>query len=233
MKFSIGSLLNGNQEMPAQKKRVLAIGGVAFIILLFVSFLLSLSEDSAPSSTDEDMSMGNTIIQNDIEGSLQLPSSQRYDFESNGQSVGGGLENLLNDAPAQLGVDNDPFANMPGTGTTPAPQDESDALVPTPEPVPHDEPSHYEELNAAVKLPQAAPATKSTALYCDTYTTKAAAESQKAVLAFQGVGASVITNKDGSFGLKLGPYTSADEARSAFSNLSEKGLLQRCALITN
>lgn len=209
--------LNGSQELPAQKKRVLAIGGVAFIILIFISFLLSLTEDESQ-DIESSFETGTTIVQDDLNGSLPLPSSQRYDFESNGQSVGGGLENLLNDTPP-VGVDNDPFADNKNNQSETVEEN-------TVAPGPADEVPEYEELQAAVKLP------KETALYCDSYSTSAAAESQKAVLAFQGISASVINNQDNSFGLKLGPYENADQARKAFNELSEKGLLQRCALIT-
>ena len=120
VKFSIDSLLNG-RELPPQKKRVLAIGGIAFIVLLFASFLLSLSEDESTPSND----VANAVAQPELNtnltpnigpnnqtqvqgqgqgqtGTLQLPSSQRYDFNQGQSQQGQGLESLLNDNMALL-----------------------------------------------------------------------------------------------------------------------------------
>lgn len=230
VKISIDSLFKG-KELPPQKKRVLAIGGVAFIVLLFISFLLSLSEgdDKANQANNNNAIEQNAQTNNDASGSLQLPSSQRYDFESSGQVVGGGLESLLNDAPStnnNIGVNNDPFANMNGQGTT----QEEPALGPAP--IPTEDDYDNQELIAPVAPPAPQePASSQTSLYCDSYSTSAGAESQKAVLAFQGISASVITNKDGTYGLKLGPFKDTQLARDTFNDLANKGLLQRCALI--
>lgn len=233
VKISIDSLFKG-KELPPQKKRVLAIGGVAFIVLLFISFLLSLSEgdDKANQDNNNNAIEQNAQTNNGASGSLQLPSSQRYDFESSGQVVGGGLESLLNDAPItnnNIGVNNDPFANMNGQGTT---HEDEQALGPAPIPT-EDDYDNQDDAPQELIAPQApqAPASSQTSLYCDSYSTSAGAESQKAVLAFQGISASVITNKDGTYGLKLGPFKDAQLARDTFNELANKGLLQRCALI--
>lgn len=225
----IDNLLNG-KEMPPQKKRVLALGGIAFIVLLFVSFLLSLTEDD--SKTPADNGSGNVVEQipaSGQDGSLKLPSSQRYDFENDGNHVGGGLESLLNDAPASpsdQGLNNDPFAGMKGDYS-------NESTVPGPAPLPTED--DYDETTLAAPQGQSAPQTRpvaeKTMLFCDSYTTVAAAESQKAVLAFQGISASVIKNQDGSHGLQIGPFDKAEEARKTFNDLANKGLLQRCALI--
>lgn len=231
MRFSIDSLFKG-KELPPHKKRVLAIGGVAFIVLLFISFLLSLTEDDNKTSPENTMTEAeqNAPVNNGASGSLQLPSSQRYDFESSSQVVGGGLESLLNDAPAQpkddIGVNNNPFANMNGQGTT---SNEEQALGPDPIPTDNDY-DIQQQLEASTQEPSAPVVTK-ISLYCDSYSTSAAAESQKAVLAFQGVAASIITNQDGSYGLKIGPFDDDQKARATFNDLSNKGLLERCALI--
>lgn len=229
VKISIDSLFKG-KELPPQKKRVLAIGGVAFIVLLFISFLLSLSEgdDKANQDNNNNAIEQNAQTNNGASGSLQLPSSQRYDFESSGQVVGGGLESLLNDAPStnnNIGVNN-PFANMNGQGTT---HEDEQALGPAPIPT-EDDYDNQDDAPQELIVPQA-PASSQTSLYCDSYSTSAGAESQKAVLAFQGISASVITNKDGTYGLKLGPFKDAQLARDTFNELANKGLLQRCALI--
>ena len=230
MKFNLGEK-GGLSNLPPQKKRVLAIGGIAFIVLLFVSFLLSLTEDDGSNQTQEVVSQeANQPLEQGSSGELQLPSSQRYDFENNVATNGGGIEDLLNDAPhtddGPIGVDKSPFENQPNTqspsqglGPLPMPTDEEEAL------------GGQQAQEQAPKAPQAAPASTKAVLYCDSYTNAADAESQKAVLAFQGVTAQVVKNQDGTLGLKLGPFPSAERAREAFSFLADKGLLQQCGLI--
>lgn len=230
MKFNLGEK-GGLSNLPPQKKRVLAIGGIAFIVLLFVSFLLSLTEDDGSNQTQEVVSQeANQPLEQGSSGELQLPSSQRYDFENNVATNGGGIEDLLNDAPqtddGPIGVDKSPFENQPNTqspsqglGPLPMPTEEEDAL------------GGQQAQEQAPEAPQADPASTKAVLYCDSYTNAADAESQKAVLAFQGVTAQVVKNQDGTLGLKLGPFPSAERAREAFSFLADKGLLQQCGLI--
>ena len=237
MKFNLGEK-GGLSNLPPQKKRVLAIGGIAFIVLLFVSFLLSLTEDDGSNQTQQVVSQeANQPLEQGSAGELQLPSSQRYDFENNVATNGGGIEDLLNDAPqtddGPIGVDKSPFEKQPST------QSPSQGLGPLPMPTEEEEAlggqqaqeQAPEATQAAPEAPQAAPASTKAVLYCDSYTNAADAESQKAVLAFQGVTAQVVKNQDGTLGLKLGPFPSAERAREAFSFLSDKGLLQQCGLI--
>ncbi len=237
MKFNLGEK-GGLSNLPPQKKRVLAIGGIAFIVLLFVSFLLSLTEDDGSNQTQEVVSQeANQPLEQGSSGDLQLPSSQRYDFENNVATNGGGIEDLLNDAPqtddGPIGVDKSLFENQPNT------QSPSQGLGPLPMPTEEEEALGGQQAQeqapeapqAAHEAPQAAPASTKAVLYCDSYTNAADAESQKAVLAFQGVTAQVVKNQDGTLGLKLGPFPSAERAREAFSFLADKGLLQQCGLI--
>lgn len=230
MKFNLGEK-GGLSNLPPQKKRVLAIGGIAFIVLLFVSFLLSLTEDDGSNQTQEVVSQeANQPLEQGSSGDLQLPSSQRYDFENNVATNGGGIEDLLNDAPqtddGPIGVDKSPFENQLNT------QSPSQGLGPLPMPTEEEEALGGQQAQEqAPEASQAAPASTKAVLYCDSYTNAADAESQKAVLAFQGVTAQVVKNQDGTLGLKLGPFPSAERAREAFSFLADKGLLQQCGLI--
>lgn len=230
MKFNLGEK-GGLSNLPPQKKRVLAIGGIAFIVLLFVSFLLSLTEDDGSNQTQQVVSQdANQPLEQGSSGELQLPSSQRYDFENNVATNGGGIEDLLNDAPqtddGPIGVDKSPFENQPNT------QSPSQGLGPLPMPTEEEEALGGQQAQEqAPEAPQAAPVSTKAVLYCDSYTNAADAESQKAVLAFQGVTAQVVKNQDGTLGLKLGPFPSAERAREAFSFLADKGLLQQCGLI--
>lgn len=234
MKFSIDSFLKG-RELSPQRKRVLAIGFIACIVLLFASFLLSLTEGEKDSQNNVASAIAqpelNTNLTQNTEpslgtdasgqtGTLQIPSAQRYDF-AQGQNQGTpGLENLLNDN-APIGENNDPFANMNGSRDAVNQSAQQQAQAPAAAPT--------QEAPA-----QEAPATSanvpSHTLYCDSFSSAQEAESQKAVLAFQGIVATVVLNQNGSYSLRLGPYGSDDEARSTFYQLNEKGVVQSCAL---
>ena len=207
--------LQNLKDLPPQKKRVLAIGGVAFVVLLFVSFLLSLSEDDgqaqapvAPAPQEQAAATPQAPRQ---------PDGQRYDFEQGQQGQGGALEDLLKSPEQPAPAPSDPFAGMPGTGTESANAQDLDQVfvdpAPGPAPIPESKPTQ-------------------TVLICDTFSDAGSAESKKAILAFQGMVSSVVQNDDGSYSLKLGPYDSAEQGRSVFNDLSTKGLLERCALIT-
>ncbi len=224
MKTNLGSK-GGLANLPPEKKRVLAIGGIAFIILLFVSFLLSLTEDDS-SSQDNNANQAAQVEDQAQNGPLQLPSAHRYDFENNTQHEGGGLESLLNDAPesnSPIGVDKSPFDSKPNTVDAPT------APGPLPVPDEDEEPIYQTEVAPSAPVVEEKPA--KAVLYCDSYASAADAETQKATLAFQGVTAKVVKNQDGTHGLKLGPFPSAQRAREAFTFLSDKGLLQQCGLI--
>lgn len=209
--------LQNLKDLPPQKKRVLAIGGVAFVVLLFVSFLLSLSEDEQPTAQQPTQP---TVTE--LQDPRQ-PNNQRYDFEQ-GAHEQGALEDLLKTPEQPQVAPSDPFAGMPGTGTEngnseSANAQDLDQVFVDPAPAPGPAP-----------IPESAPA--QTILICDTFSDAGSAESKKAILAFQGMASSVVQNDDGSYSLKLGPYDSDERARSIFNDLSTKGLLERCALIT-
>ena len=237
MKFSLNSFLNG-KEIPPQKKRVLAIGAVAFVVLIFASFLLSLIEDSDSVDNNNVANNVNNAVngqQQQVDynatgqtGQLQLPSNQRYDFAGGNQQnaqQGNGLENLLNDnalqppANVNVGIENDPFANMNGSRHE-VNQSAQQGFGPAPIPGPNDQSMQQQPETSA-------PAT----LFCDSFTLAQQAESQKAMLAFQGISATVVQNQEGGYSLRIGPMNSPDEARQLFYSLSEKGLVQKCALV--
>lgn len=207
-------------QLPPQKKRVLAIGLVAFIVLLFVSFLLSLLED------DTQPQPQNAASQGQSQESLQLnrpqvPTSQRFDFDQGGQNQGAGLEQLLNN-DQNIGVNHDPFANMNGQGT------EAPSYGPAPLPTPEEEQNSLGRVEEELSMP----AQKEHTLYCDEYSTAQEAESQKAMLAFQGISASVVQS-GATYRLKIGPYSSNESAKKAFNDLGTKGLVKKCSLIAN
>lgn len=210
-------------QLPPQKKRVLAIGLVAFVVLLFVSFLLSLMEDDgSKSSIPEEPE----VLEETSDGlqlkKPQVPTSQRYDF--NQESEGNGLETLL-EGDQEFGVTNNPFSNMQsqssleppkyGPNTTNVTQEEAEGTI-------------TEELEMA----KPEPVVKEFTLYCDSYGTAQEAESQKAMLAFQGISTTVVES-GGTYRLKIGPYTSSDEAKASFNALGSKGLVKKCSLISN
>ena len=212
------NLLQNIKDLPPQKKRVLAMGGVAFVVLVFVSFLLSLSEDSTEPTTAPEQAPTAQATP-----TAPQTNQQRYDFEQ-GAHEQGDLEDLLKTPEQPQVAPSDPFAGMPGTGTENASAESANApdldqvfVDPAPAPGP-------------APIPESAPA--QTILICDTFSDAGSAESKKAILAFQGMASSVVQNNDGSYSLKLGPYDSDERARSIFSDLSTKGLLERCALIT-
>lgn len=203
-------------NLPPEKKRVLAIGLIAFIVLLFVSFLLSLLEDEPQTQTQQ------TQQQEQTQGDLQLnrpqvPNSQRFDFNQDEQQ-GAGLEQLLN-KDQEIGVNNDPFANMSGQGT-----ENSNA-------------SNDNFTSGAVEeeltMPQVEePPQQTHTLYCDEFPDAQQAESQKAMLAFQGVSATVVQHNN-TYRLKIGPFTSKDEAKQAFHDLGTKRMVKKCSLIAD
>lgn len=210
-------------QLPPQKKRVLAIGLVAFIILLFVSFLLSLLEDD-----DKQVQEPQPQTQAQTQGSLQLnrpqvPSSQRYDFNQDSQQQSSGLEQLLNN-DQEIGVNNDPFSGMNGQGT------EAPSYGPAPLPT-QNQNAPEGQVEEELSMPPA-PVQKQHTLYCDEYATPQEAESQKAMLAFQGVSATVVASGNG-YRLKIGPYPSNEAAKQAFNDLGAKRLVQKCSLIAN
>lgn len=227
------------KELPPQKKRVLALGGTAFIVLIFVSFLFSLSEEPKQAPQEQGTLQLTEQAPQGKQGEIALPRTpdeKRYDFEHGAEPApSGGLEDLLN-APANeltpqepqgtVDVTQDPFANMNGT---------RDELPSKPQII--DEPATSGEREALGPAPiptepePVAPA-PNTVLICDSFNSAQDAETKKALLAFQGKASTVLRNQDGTFSVRLGPFDSADQARLVFNELSTKGMLSRCALIT-
>lgn len=80
---------------------------------------------------------------------------------------------------------------------------------------------------AAASVPAAKPA--SATLYCGSYTTRSAADEQKALLAFQGI-TSRIVKLGPNFALALGPYASKEQARSTLASLQARGLVRNCSV---
>lgn len=220
-------------ELPPQKKKVLAIGGIAFIVLLFVSFLLSLSEDDTSSNNNQQEQVQTTVPEALTTNNQQIPTSQRFDFDNGNDITSGGLESLLTDnsSTSEIGVDNNPFANMQGNGTTGTLDigQIGTGTAPSygPAPIPQEE-----ELVASQKEPEpeAKPAPSGATLYCDKFKSANEAESQKAMLAFQGISATVV-EKDGVYRLKIGPFSTKDLARAKFNELGGKGLVDTCSLV--
>lgn len=240
VKLNTGSLLDF-REMSPQKKRMLALGGIVLIALLFASFLLSLNEDSERLKQGEDLNsafstngsnssqgeMNNGAQQgqngqNGQTGVLRLPTAQQYDFNQNNQQQGPGLESLLQDN-APIGPNNDPFANMHGNRdevNQSAPNYDNSEVLQAPLP-------SVAESKPAV----AAPVNQKNTLYCDSFSTSQQAETQKAIMAFQGVVATIVQNQNGTYSLRIGPFANSDEARSVFYSLNKKGMVQKCALL--
>lgn len=252
MKLNKGSLLNF-QEMSPQKKRMLAFGGIALIALLFASFLLSLNEDSERLKQGEDLK--GAFSSNEFNGSkgaangaqqgdgdngqtgvLRLPTAQQYDFNRGNQQQGPGLESLLQDN-TPIGPNNDPFASMNGNRNEvnqSSPNNSGNQMGQALDTV------HGELQQGTIDLSSTqSPATANSAaslnqkntLYCDNFGTSKQAETQKAIMAFQGIIATIVQNQDGTYSLRIGPFANSNEARSVFYTLNEKGMVQKCALL--
>lgn len=237
LKFDLSSLLANFADMPPQKKKVLGIGGIAFIVLLFVSFLLSLTEGDNSNTANNQAQNQNS--QQVTQGTIQTPhqpNSQIFDYTQGHNQQGGGLESLLNDSPnsnAQAQPQNqvntsNPFAGFQNQQSTTPQNNPNNAAGPLP--IPDANSATTESTSQPQQQPQQA---SGSTLFCDSFKTSGEAESQKAILAFQGISAAVVSNNDGSFRLKIGPLESADKARSLFNDLAQKGLVKRCSLINN
>lgn len=241
--------------MSPQKKRMLAFGGIVLIVLLFASFLLSLNEDSERLKQGEDLNgafstnelngsqgAANGALQNGQDsqngqtGVLRLPSAQQYDFNRDNQQQGPSLESLLQDN-TPIGPNNDPFANMNGSRNEvnqSAPNHANDAVIQVPDPVTGELQQGTIELPATPAPAPATPASplnQKNTLYCDSFGTSKQAETQKAIMAFQGIVATIVQNQNGTYSLRIGPFANSDEARSVFYTLNEKGMVQKCALL--
>lgn len=197
---------------PRQKK-IIAIAAVAAIVLIFVSFLLSLSSDKEETAGGQ-----STAVQTESNvgssGELQIPTSQRYDYA-----------NLLNEPEdAQQGPSpaDDPFAHMKEQSTA-----EPEAWE-----APTAQGNAGEASSSAqgeITPPAAQGAGVQAVLFCDSFPSSGDAESQKARIAFQGV-ASEIVQRQGAYSLRIGPFANRDAARAMFGSLADKGLVRECSL---
>ncbi len=194
-----------------QRKKLLAVGAVAAIVLVFAGFLLSLSGGSKSSEAAAPAATAAEEQNQAVSGELQLPASKRYDYA-----------NLLTDeqpaeeiTPVQpeTEVEDDPFADM------------QDLDQSWPEDIyPADSSS-----TAAAVQPQVVQTPRQAIMYCDSFTSTQDAESQKALIAFQGIVATVVPQGQ-TYSLRIGPFPNREAGRQIFSILSDKGLVRQCAL---
>ena len=216
----------GKSKKPALKfgprqKKIVAIAAVLLIVLIFVSFLLSLSggDDKAEGSSAQ-----NTAAQSTQQsGELQIPASQRYDYS-----------NMLNEpqdsAPAAEQNEN-PFAGMkPDNGSLPAPAPAAAPDQVQPAPVPTVDQNAAGAQQAGSAQPAGAQsASRQAVLFCGSFASAKEAESQKALIAFQGI-VSEVQPRSGAYTLMIGPFPNREEARVVFGNLADKGLVSECSL---
>lgn len=221
-------------KLSPQHKKPLAIGAVIVIVLVFAGFLLSLTSGSK--STAESAASGTTAAaQNQgTSGELQVPASQRYDYA-----------NLLNDPSeeaiplVQPEASDDPFAGMKNqtpARTTPQvqpPQIELPSAAPAPAPAQDPYYAGSQGSSSAVPQPEPQPQAVQTPrraiMYCDSFSTAQDAETQKAMIAFQGIVATVVPQGQ-TYSLRIGPFPNREAGRQVFSILSDKGLVRQCAL---
>ena len=194
-------------DLDERKKRILAIAGVATVVLLFVSFLVSLTTGSDDNSnaavqTSEEI----TLEDNSHDTSVKVPASVRYSYDAQPESdmSSGTIE------PDTVDQNQDPFANMNSSENTEqaAPVQQESDLAPG-----------IEEQKQFLSY-----------LYCGSFDSDGAAQQEKAKIAFAGIISTVASYK-GTLTLKIGPFNNRDEARAKFHSLSEKGLLSTCELV--
>lgn len=211
----------GKSKKPALKfgprqKKIVAVAAVLLIVLIFVSFLLSLSggDDKAQGSSAQNAAAQST----QQSGELQIPASQRYDYS-----------NMLNEPqqPAPAAEHNqNPFAGMkPENGSLPAP-----APAAAPDQVqPASVPTVDQSAAGAQQAAGAQSASRQAVLFCGSFASAKEAESQKALIAFQGI-VSEVQPRSGAYTLMIGPFPNREEARVVFGNLADKGLVSECSL---
>lgn len=204
-------------KLAPRQKKLLAIAGVMAIVVIFISFLLSLSSDQTATPPQASAPSSGTLTPAGNE-SVTQPAAERYDYV-----------NMLNEPPAEAADSSaaasgslnppaaSPFAKdaVSDSGTLPQPTAEPPAPANNAAP----------EMQPA-KQPLAA---KQAILYCDSFATENEAESRKAMIAFQGI-SSRVTAQGNTIVLAIGPFADREAARSIFSNLAEKGLVTQCSL---
>ncbi|MBO8415429.1 MAG: SPOR domain-containing protein [Proteobacteria bacterium] len=212
----------GKSKKPALKfgprqKKIVAVAAVLLIVLIFVSFLLSLSggDDKAEGSSAHSEAAQST----QQSGELQIPASQRYDYS-----------NMLNEPqqPAPAAEQNqNPFAGMkPENGSLPSP---APAPAPGTQVQPAPVPATDHSAAGAQPAAGAQSASRQAVLFCGSFASAKEAESQKALIAFQGI-VSEVQPRSGAYTLMIGPFPNREEARVVFGNLADKGLVSECSL---
>lgn len=194
-----------------RKKRILTIAGVAAVIVIFASFLLSLSDDKEEitSSTTDTIELEQNVDTN------KVPASVRYDFDNdasvdNAQEQGS-LADMLNDEDSTSNQDTSIDSTQGQIENTPAPtENASESLAPG--------------IDTSVNVEAKA------YLYCDEFSSKEKAQEAKAKIAFLGVISNVDTYNN-KISLKIGPFESRDKARAKFQELNSKALVSTCTLI--
>ena len=191
------------------KKKLFTLLFAAVVVILFAVFLLSLSEEKKTDSTaaaPQSETTGELVINQDV---VSEPASKRYDYNNVVTEDDAAVEDAT--APASSPFDILDKRKEEAAATT----QEGAAVSPAPMPSETSEP--------AVPQVQAV-------LYCDSFADKAAAETQKAKIAFIGVISNVV-QRDGTYKLKIGPFPSRDEAKQVFSKLGDNSLVGTCSLV--
>ena len=188
------------------KKKLFSLLLAAIVVILFAVFLLSLSgekkSDVAATSSQGEVT-GELVINQDA---VTEPASKRYDYN-----------NVVTDesttAKDASEVASSPFDILDQKASGDAVSVDDGAVS-----------SDSAETLTAVKP------TVQAVLYCDSFADKSTAETQKAKIAFIGVISSVV-QRDGAYKLKIGPFSSRDEAKQIFSKLGDNSLVGTCSLV--
>lgn len=193
-----------------RKKRILTIAGVAAVIVIFASFLLSLSDDKEEitSNDTETIELEQNVDTN------KVPASIRYDFNNDGNMDNtqdqASLTDMLNDDTTAI---QDTSVDSTQGQIQSAPANTENA---TENLAPGIEPSIDKKTQAY--------------LYCDEFASKEKAQEAKAKIAFLGVISNVDTYNN-KISLKIGPFENRDKARAKFQDLNSKALVGTCTLI--
>ncbi len=237
--------LKGPQlKLGPRHKKLFAIAGAMALLVIFASFLLSLSGGGQEAQTPPAADPAAAAAPDQAQGSLtpptqQVPAAERFDYAN--------LLNQPENVPAAGAEGNPENAALGTQGTLPAPGSDPFAAVrnpqtepeagsePAPEaaqpaaPQPGDGSAEILTANPAPHPAVTTPAAPQAVLYCDNFSTANEAESRKAQIAFQGL-SSAVTAKDGGYTLAVGPFPDREAARKAFAMLADKGLAQQCSL---
>lgn len=188
------------------KKKLFTLLFAAVVVILFAVFLLSLSgeeKDQSAASSSQAETSGELVINQEA---VTEPASKRYDYN-----------NVVTDesttAKDASEVASSPFDILDQKASGDAVSVDDGAVS-----------SDSAETLTAVKP------TVQAVLYCDSFADKSTAETQKAKIAFIGVISSVV-QRDGAYKLKIGPFSSRDEAKQIFSKLGDNSLVGTCSLV--